>query len=149
MYKPKYFSAHELVSKVVYNKFKDNSFQFFNPDVLFDLDVIRGTYNSPIIINNWFWGGQYNESGLRSNCDSIVRNKQGLYLSAHCLACGFDLKDKNNIRGNNHKLYNHVINLIRNHKLKTFRRVENIQKTPTWVHVDAFQTVSNELIIFS
>lgn len=149
MIKSKYFKAHELASKLVYTRFGENVYQFFSPDVLSDLDTIRETYGAPITINDWFWGGQYSESGLRSNRDSIVRSKTTLYLSAHCLGCGFDLKDKTNIRANNQKLYNHVCNLIRQKKLKVFRRVENIQKTPTWVHVDAFQTISNELVIFS
>ena len=148
MYKCKYFKPHELVSKIVYSKFGEDSYQFFDKDVLQDLDIIRESYGNPITINNWFWGGQYSESGLRTNKDSIVKNKTGLYVSAHCLGCGFDLKDKFNIQGNNHKLYNHISSLIRQGKLKAFRRLENIQKTPTWVHVDAFQTVYDSLVIF-
>jgi len=148
VYKSKYFKAYELVSKIVYGKFGENSYQFFNKDILIDLDLIRETYSSPIIINNWFWNGKYQESGLRSNCDSIVKNKSCLYLSAHCLGCGFDLKDKINLNQNNKKLYNHIIDLIKNKKLKTFKRLENIKKTPNWVHIDAFQTYNNDLIIF-
>lgn len=148
MYKCKYFKPHELVSELTYTKFGENCYQFFDEDILRELDIIRETYGRPITINNWFWGGQYKESGLRTNKDSIVKNKTNLYLSAHCLAKGFDLKDKTDISGHNHTLYNHISSLIREGKLKKFRRLENIQKTPTWVHVDAFQTIFNSLVIF-
>ncbi len=146
MYKCKYFKAKELVSRDVYLRFGDQSYQFFDEDVLADLDTIRETWGSEIIINNWYAKGSYNESGLRSNVDSLVRLKKGIYLSAHCLACGFDLKPKN---GKYELLHTHIANLIKTKKLKKFRRLESFKKTPTWVHVDAFQTPNNQLVIFS
>lgn len=142
IYKCKYFDIRELVSPIVYNTWGERAWMFFNPDVLKELDYIRETYNSPIIINNWYKLGSLKQCGLRSNMDEIVKNKKGLYLSAHCLGCGFDLHcGKNNHR----KLFDHVYNLIKNKKLKHFQRLENWQQTGTWVHVDCFQS---DTIIF-
>lgn len=143
MYKCKYFKIQELVSPIVYNKWGEMAWMFFNPEVLQDLDTIRETYGSPIIINNWSGGGSLKQCGLRSNMDDMVKAKKTLYLSAHCLACGFDLHASN---GNNKYLWQHCYNLILNKKLKMFKRLENLKDTPTWVHCDAFQT--NSGIIF-
>lgn len=143
MYKCKYFKIQELVSPVVYNKWGDMAWMFFNPEVLKDLDTIRETYGSPIVINNWSVGGNLRQCGLRSNMDEMVKAKKTLYLSAHCLACGFDLHA---INGNNKSLWQHCYNLILNKKLKMFKRLENLKDTPTWTHCDAFQT--NSGIVF-
>ena len=140
MYKNQYFGIKELVSPIVYNKWGQNSWMFFNEEILRELDLIRETYYSPIIINNWSSGGSLKQCGLRSNLDEIVKgktNKNQLYLSAHTMACGFDLHCK---YGHNDKLFNHVLNLIKNKKLKQFKRLENFENTKTWVHLDCFNS---------
>lgn len=138
MYRNQYFGIKELVSPIVYDKWGQNSWMFFNEEILRELDLIRETYYSPIIINNWASGGNLKQCGLRSNLDEIVKsktNKNQLYLSAHTMACGFDLHCK---YGHNDKLFNHVYNLIKNKKLKQFKRLENFENTKTWAHIDAF-----------
>ena len=47
-----YFGIKELVSPIVYEKWKEQAWMFFDENVLRDLDTIRETYGSPIIINN-------------------------------------------------------------------------------------------------
>lgn len=146
MYHCTHFSIKELVSPIVYNKFGENSWQFFNEEILKELDFIRESYYSPIIINNWSFGGNLKQCGLRSNLDEIVKNKTNknqLYLSAHVLCCAFDLHCK---YGHNDKLFNHVYNLIKNKKLKQFKRLENFELTKTYVHTDCF---NSQNIIFS
>lgn len=143
MYKCKYFGIKELVSPVVYNKFGENSWMFFDQHFLEDLDLIRSTWQSAIIINSW--ASNLKQCGLRSNMDDLVKNQKGLYLSSHTMGKGADLHDCNN---QNAKLHSHVCSLINNGKLKKIRRVENLKNTPTWVHVDCFQTSGDKLIIF-
>ena len=142
MYKNQYFGIKELVSPIIYDKWRENSWMFFNEEILRELDLIRETYYSPIIINNWSSGGNLKQCGLRSNLDEIVKGKtykNQLYLSAHTMACGFDLHCK---YGHNDKLFNHVYNLIKNKKLKQFKRLENFENTKTWVHLDCFNSPS-------
>ena len=52
MYKCQYFGIKELVSPIVYDKWKEQAWMFFSADALKDLDLIRETYGHPIIINN-------------------------------------------------------------------------------------------------
>lgn len=139
MYRCIYFDIKELVSPIVYEKWGNQAWMFFDEQILKDLDYIRETYGSPIIINNW--NSNLKQCGLRSNMDEMVKNKKTLYLSAHCLSKGFDLHC---FYGHNNKLWQHCYNLILSGKLKSFKRLENIKDTPTWTHIDSFQ--SNTII---
>ena len=137
MYKCTNFSIKELVSPIVYEKWGEQAWMFFSEDTLRDLDYIRDSYGSSIIINNWARGGTLKQCGLRSNMDDLVKSKKTLYLSAHTMGKGFDLHC---FYGHNNKLWQHVYGLISKGKLKSFRRLENLKDTPTWTHADSFQS---------
>ena len=137
MQKCKYFNIKELVSNNVYSVWGEQAWMFFDPDVLNDLDTIRQQWGRGIIINNWSSGGNLSQCGLRSNIDPIVKEKKSLYLSAHCMSKGFDLHDT---KGSNKALFQLCYDLIEQKKLKKFKRLENISNTPTWVHIDCFQS---------
>lgn len=144
MYKCVHFGIKELVSPIVYEKWGERAWMFFDEDVLRDLDTIQETYGSGIIINNWATGGNLKQCGLRSNMDELVKSKKTLYLSAHCLARGFDLHGTDN-----KKLYKDIETLIKNGKLKKFRRLESPQSIKyAWVHVDGLQTMYDKLEVF-
>ena len=134
-YRCTYFGIKELVSPIVYDKWKEQAWMFFDENVLQDLDKIRETYGSPIIINNWATG--LKQCGLRSNMDEMVKSKKTLYLSAHTMGKGFDLHC---FYGHNNKLCQHFYNLIKSKKLKAFKRLEDIKNTNGWIHTDAFQS---------
>ena len=135
MYKCKYFGIKELVSPIVYDKWGEQAWMFFDTQVLKDLDLIRETYGHPIIINNW--NVDLKQCGLRSNLDPLVKDKKTLYLSAHTMGKGFDLHC---FYGHNNKLWQHCYSLILCGKLKAFKRLENLKDAPTWVHIDTFQS---------
>ena len=137
VYRCIYFPIKELVSPIVYEKWGEQAWMFFSEDTLRDLDYIRESYGSPIIINNWARGGTLKQCGLRSNMDDLVKSKKTLYLSAHTMGKGFDLHCA---YGHNSKLWQHVYDLISKGKLKSFRRLENLKDTPTWTHTDSFQS---------
>lgn len=143
MYKCKHFGIKELVSKIVYDKFGEQAWMFFDPDTLSDLDTIREANGAGIIINNWASGGSLSQCGLRSNMDPMVKQKKTLYVSAHCLGKGFDLHDS---LGRNARLHGIVLDLIKKKQLKKFKRLEDFKLTPGWVHVDEYQT---NAIVFS
>lgn len=137
MKKCAYFSIKELVSKQVYQKYKETAWMFFGPDEKDDLDTIREANGRAIIINNWAVGGNLSQCGLRCNLDPLVISKTEIYCSAHCMGKAFDLHD---VLGNNARLYDIVTGLIKKKKLKAFRRIEKLETTPTWVHVDSFDS---------
>ena len=140
MYKCEHFGIKELVSPIVYTKWGEKAWMFFDEDVLKELDYIRETFGSPIVINNWYNKGSLRQCGLRSNLDEIPKThtlRNELYLSAHCAGVGFDLHSG---YGNHQKLYNHCYQLIKQKKLKKFKRLERFTSTYTWVHIDAYSS---------
>lgn len=151
MYKCKHFGVKELVSREVYNFYQPRYGEnfiwcFFHKDVLEDIDTIREAYGGGIIINNWAVGGQYNESGLRSNVDSLVKAKKTPYLGGHNLAVGFDMKPSDR---NYKRLHSVVWDLMNKGKLKRLKRLENMKSTPTWVHTDGLETTTGKPQIFN
>lgn len=144
MYTCEYFNITELVSPVVYNRFGSFAWNFFDERMLEDLDLLRELWGKPLIINNWKNGGQYKESGLRCNVDSIVKAKTTPYLSAHTLGRGFDIKPQN--LKDVPLLHECVIDNYK--KFKVLSRIENLEATPTWVHVDSLIPRGKEITIF-
>jgi len=144
----KYFAAHELVDKQTYTAFGDESWQFFDTDTLHTLLVLREGIDKPFDINNWFWGGNYDERGLRTNLSDIVKGKNkknSLYLSGHVLGKAFDFK----VKGMDSE---DVRKWIQAHesKLPCKIRLEHIMnstgKPITWVHFDTKWETKNPTV---
>ena len=91
-YKPKHYQLYELVSPTLYKEYHLRAnylWRMLNPFALEGIDIIREFYNTSVIINTYWWGGKYKESGLR-DFDTTI----GAELSAHKLGCAFDVKVK-------------------------------------------------------
>ena len=143
--KSKYFKIEELVSKQVYEKYKEKCWEFINPRIINFLNQLREDLGKPIIINNWKSGGEFQQRGLRTNKDPLVLNKTGLYCSQHCFGNAVDF----NVKGMETKeVYDYIIKNYSNYK-DYITRMENINSAPTWIHVDCANTDKNELTIFN
>ena len=90
----KYFDIRELVDQKVYDMHGQRAFRFFDPNLLYALDTIRGILGKKITVNDWMWFGNFSQRGLRHNQSPLVRKKVAPYLSAHCLgrAVDFDVQ---------------------------------------------------------
>lgn len=86
----KHFSIEEFVDKTVADKYGDRAWRFFDPRLLETILWIRETLDKPITANNWKWGGNFDERGLRTNISPLVAKKKGLYLSAHLRGAALD-----------------------------------------------------------
>lgn len=145
--KSKYFKIQELVSKQTYEKYGEKSWMFLDERLILTLDALREYFNAPITVNNWLWGGNLQQRGLRTNCDEIVKNKtlkNSLYVSQHCLGKAVDFNVKNHTVKDVYKV------ILENPKAFPYiKRIENINKTPTWVHIDIANTENENIIIFN
>lgn len=145
--KSKYFKIQELVSKQTYEKYGEKSWIFLDERLILTLDALREYFNAPITVNNWLWGGNLQQRGLRTNCDEIVKNKtlkNSLYVSQHCLGKAVDFNVKNHTVKDVYKV------ILENPKVFPYiKRIENINKTPTWVHIDIANTENENIIIFN
>lgn len=127
----KYFKIQELVSEAVYKKYGEKSWEFIDYRLIKVLDLLREHFNKPITVNNWCFGGNLHQRGLRANKDELVANKKDYYISQHCLGKAVDF----NIKGlSAQEVYDEI--LKNKDKFYLISRVENIKDTPTWVHID-------------
>lgn len=89
----KYFDIRELVGKPAYNKHGDRAWKFFDFRLLETLLIVRIGLGRSITINNWKWGGKFQQRGLRTNIGAIVLKmirRMKLYLSGHVLGMAVD-----------------------------------------------------------
>lgn len=129
--KSKYFKIQELVSKKVYKKYGEKSWEFIDTRLIKVIDLLREHFNKPITINDWLWGGNLQQRGLRANKDELVANKNDYYISQHCLGKAVDF----NVKGMTaQEVYQEI--LKNKDKFYLISRIENIKDTPTWVHID-------------
>tara|TARA_R110002074_G_scaffold262405_1_gene434592 strand:+ start:152 stop:562 length:411 start_codon:yes stop_codon:yes gene_type:complete len=61
----KYFRIEEYVDKATYKRYGEKSVWFIDPRLVVLMDTLRELFDSPILINNWLWGGVYQYRGLR------------------------------------------------------------------------------------
>lgn len=94
MQKCNHFGIYELVSPRVYNKYGETAWSFFDPRLLITLDWMREKLGKPITINNWYWGGEFTQRGLRCNMDPMMvrlTQRGKIYCSPHPFGQGADL----------------------------------------------------------
>ncbi|BCV28484.1 D-Ala-D-Ala carboxypeptidase family metallohydrolase [Shewanella algae] len=73
MYVCKHFKIYELVDKKHIMIEVKKAWQLFDPRLLKLLDQLRELFDAPITVNNWFWGGQFSNRGLRTSASSYYR----------------------------------------------------------------------------
>ena len=142
----KYFAIHELIGRHAFKRYNEKAWKFLDFRLLWALLIIRTNLNRKITVNNWFWGGQFSQRGLRSNLQQIFGGyfkRRKLYLSGHVMgkAIDFDVEGmtapevRRWIQANGN-LFPFKIRLERNFK----------GKPANWVHLDVFQDESKPKI---
>lgn len=136
----KHFEIHELVCHDVYKRDGQKAFRYFRPVLLDFLDWLREELGRPVYINNWYWGGDKSQRGLRCNLCQLVAEAMVLYLSGHITGCAVDFNVKgmgpDQVRGWLAKNIHRFFLLYPEYKARC--RVENKEFAPTWVHVDFY-----------
>lgn len=119
-----YFVLEELVHPAIVKWYGQEAWQLLDTRMLIVLDYLRANLGK-IIINNYLWGGDYTNSGLRLD--------YGGSGSAHRFGCGYDIKAADHSPEEVHAF-------IQEHQQHLFilglRRVEHLSATPTWTHLD-------------
>lgn len=126
-----YFAIHELVCPHVYNRFGEAAWEFLDKDLLDVLLFIREHLNRPIYINNYKWGGDKSQRGLRCNCDPLVKEKVALekvYLSSHIFGKAVDF----NVKG---MTAEEVRKWIADYQVYLPCKCR-IEESVNWVHID-------------
>ena len=125
-YASEYFAPQELVPPTIFEELGARSYSLFEEKVLQQLDRLRADYGKSLKINDWSNGGRYSESGLRE-----ITTTTGAKKSAHKFGYAFDIKhyDSSSLQ----PLRDFIKARAETYGIK---RVENFDKTPTWIHLE-------------
>lgn len=90
----KYFDVREFVCQHCYAKFGEKSWQFLDTEILHTILILRTQIlKVGMICNDYKFGGNKTQRGLRCNLCQLVKDKtenNEIYLSAHCNGAGDD-----------------------------------------------------------
>lgn len=130
----KNFSIQEFVPKETYAKWGDKSIMFIDPRLVDVAQALRDKYG-PLVIN----GGQYNYSGYRPPTCSV-----GAKESQHRFGRAIDCKFK---QMTVQEVYKDILDNENYWIKKGISTLENILKTPSWLHVDIRWTGEDKIRI--
>lgn len=83
----KNFNIVEFIPQEIYTRYGDSAIRFINKDLIKIAQFIRDRFNNTVVINDWYYGGVYNESGFRT-----PDSNTGANLSAHKRGMAIDIK---------------------------------------------------------
>ena len=129
-----YFRAEELVCQHVYERFGDRALDFIDSRLKETLVVLREKLDRPIYINNWVWGGDKTQRGLRCNVCALFKEKTALekpYLSAHVFGKGVDF----NVKG---MTAQQVRDWLKQNQILLPYPIR-VESDVTWVHIDLME----------
>ncbi len=121
----KHFLLQQLVPPTTFEALGDKAWELLDPALLTTLDQLYEAFG-PMTVNNWHTGGKFKESGLRD-----PNTATGAPRSQHKIGKAADCKP---LRITPQAMYAAILSDPSKFPLLT--TLENIESTPTWVHVD-------------
>jgi len=132
-YTPKFFCLEEFVSQDIFKNYYNIAWSLLDDRILYTIDKLRIFFNKKIIINNWKWGGSFQNRGLRM-FDSSVGAKYSQHKFGR--AIDFDVDGLN-------------ANEVREYILKRtdiFEYITAMEININWVHIDCRYLYNEERI---
>ena len=124
-YECRHFVVQELVSPDVYADRGEKAWALLDTNALKTLDALRDKFGS-ITVNDWYWGGTFKESGLRTTSCEYYRP-----YSMHSFGKAFDCKFKDTTP---EKVQEYILNNA--DEFPFLQRMEDTKSTKTWLHFD-------------
>lgn len=131
-----FFELEELVDKPYIDRFGGQCIGLLDMSLTRCIDRLRKAVG-PLTINDWHKGGRFRESGGRT-----PYTPTGAKFSMHRFLMAYDLKPQAITVA---ELYNHIVHYQTLYP--EIRRIENPEKTPSWLHVDSFNHSSDGILI--
>lgn len=133
--KAKHFELHEFVCDHILYKYSSTAWQFIDPRLIITMDWIREETGRKIFVNNYAWGGNQKQSGVRCNLCGLQLARAlnaELYMSAHPQgqACDFTIRSMSAIEARK---------WITEHE-KELPYPIRLEKKVDWVHLDVRDT---------
>lgn len=134
-----YFDIREFVPPQIWNKYAEKSLWFIDPKIVEIATAYREHFNVPIVINNWYIGGQFMYRGYRPPRVNI-----GSEYSQHKMGRAFDCHSPSiSVK----EMHSEIIKNFDKFKLVGLTTLEDINFTTTWVHSDCRPTNQDTVLI--
>jgi hypothetical protein len=142
-----FFDVRELVSPGAYEKFKHLGDYFFlsrfDKRLLENLLWIRVNVGASITVNDWLWGGRFDERGIRDTSTPMVQaraKRNDAWLSGHVLAMALDY----DVEGQTAVEHREWLKKHENELPHPIRLERNLNGKPiSWVHMDVCDDPKN------
>lgn len=125
IYRPRHFQLYELIPPEIFEARGEAAWELLDTRLLVVLDRIRDFFG-PVRVNDWYWGGNYRESGLRA-----ADSRTGARYSQHKYGRAADLKFAQTTP---QEVYARI--LAEPEDFPGLTTLEHIEATPSWLHVD-------------
>ena len=135
-----HFFFHEFFSQGIWQQNDESNLRkLLDPRLITIMEGLRTTFDKPVYINNWYWGGDKMYRGFRPQS-----HKSALY-SQHKFGRGVDFnikdEDPNSIR-------QHILNHQQHFLSLGLTRIEHELDAPGYVHLDLAWTGLNYIHVF-
>lgn len=135
-YRCRHFDIRELIPPEIYDARRDGAWELLDPGALMTLDALHDQFGG-VVINDWHWGGNFKESGLRAFGTST-----GAKWSQHKYGRAFDCKFKSAEVSHVHEYI-----LLHPAQFPYVTTLEALASTPTWLHFDTRNNPSGRIRI--
>lgn len=124
-YRPEHFVIEELVPPDVFQARGQGAWELLDPRILMSADAMRKRFGA-IVVNNWHKGGAFEESGFRGSTTAT-----GARYSQHKYGRALDCKPRD---ASPREVFEYI--LAHPDEFPYVTTLEDIEATPTWVHID-------------
>lgn len=133
------FHIEEFVPIKIFAKYGEKSKWFIRPEIIELAEFYRKWFGAPVRVNNWKWGGRFQERGYRE-----PDSRTGSKYSQHKLGCAFDC----DIRGYSaDEVREDILKNQTKYMSAGLTTIEHAEYSPTWVHSDIRNTGMNKILI--
>ena len=132
----KHFRIEELVPPELFQLVKvDTLWELFDEKLLITIDALKEKFpDGSMYINNWLWGLDREQSGLRTK-NSEYYSPSSMHSLGKAIDCVFTHYKTEEVR-------KYVIN-----NPKKFPHIKGIEKDVSWLHIDT--RLSDRVVVFS
>ena len=132
----RYFKIQELVDKNTYSHRGDNAWLLFDSRAITMLDRLKEVFSEgTITVNNWYWGGDREWSGLRTS-ESPYYSPTSQHTFGRAFDCVFSAYSAEQVR----------TYLLRHQS--EFKYITRLEEGVSWLHFDVANTDTNGIITF-
>jgi hypothetical protein len=131
----KNFILQEFVSKEFYDKYSWSSLWFIDSRIIETCQKLRDNLEIPLTINNWYYGGDRQESGLR-----VPGMKNYSQYSQHSFGRAVDIISK---QMSAEEMRKHIFS-----NPSQYPHIKAIERKVTWLHIDCRNTNSKAFMLF-